>query len=138
LVITTACFALRLLTIFRVPDNEANRAYCMSGSSGAACRRASPKSYVGSDMSALRKVIDEYIFCLVYPNSLLRRHSGEFHRGAGRPVQRAKTSFDTPYIVHSRVIFGEVFSLIQLKSRWCRGYMMLQTEEASFLDLARR
>ena len=38
-------------------------------------------------------------------------------------------SHETPYIVRDRIIFGEVFSLIPLESSWCRGYMMLQTEE---------
>jgi hypothetical protein len=33
------------------------------------------------------------------------------------------------------VIFGEVLSLIQLESAWCRGYMMLQAEEAALMSL---
>ena len=95
-------------------------------------------AYVGSDMSALRKVIDEYIFCLVYPNSLLRGIGEICTQVLGNLFKGVQTSFDTPYIVHDRVIFGEVFSLIQLESNWCRGYMMLQTEEDPFLNLARR
>jgi Chemotaxis phosphatase CheX len=47
-------------------------------------------------------------------------------------------SLDTPYIVRDRVIFGELFSLIQLESAWCRGYMMLQTEEEPFVELLGR
>jgi Chemotaxis phosphatase CheX len=95
-------------------------------------------AYVGNDMSALRKVVDEYIFCLVYPNALLRG-IGEISTAVlGNLFKRVKTSFDTPYIVHDRVIFGEVFSLIQLESNWCRGYMMLQTEEDPFLSLVGR
>ena len=34
-----------------------------------------------------------------------------------------------------RIIFREVLSVIQLDSNWCRGYMMLQTEEVAFLGL---
>lgn len=41
---------------------------------------------------------------------------------------------ETPFIVRDRVIFGEVFSLIPLESSWCRGYMMIQTEEAPILN----
>jgi hypothetical protein len=95
-------------------------------------------AYTSSDMSALRKVIDEYIFCLVYPNSLLRGIGEISTEVLGNMFKSVKTSFDTPYIVHDRVIFGEVFSLIQLESSWCRGYMMLQTEEEPFLKLAGR
>jgi hypothetical protein len=95
-------------------------------------------AYVGSDINALRKVIDEYIFCLVYPNSLLRGIAEISTEVLANLFKGVKTSFDTPYIVHDRVIFGEVFSLIQLESSWCRGYMMLQTQEDPFLNLARR
>jgi hypothetical protein len=95
-------------------------------------------SYVSSDMSALRKVIDEYIFCLVYPNSLLRGIAEISNEVLGTMFDGVKSTFDTPYIVHDRVIFGEVFSLIQLESTWCRGYMMLQTEEQPFLSLVSR
>jgi hypothetical protein len=93
-------------------------------------------AYISSDMSALRKVIDQYIFCLVYPNALLRGIGEISTEVLSNLFQRVKTSYDTPYIVHDRVIFGEIFSLIQLESSWCRGYMMLQTEEEPFLKLA--
>ena len=97
-----------------------------------ACCRA----YVASDFPALRKVIDEYIFCLIYPNALLRGISEITEAVLKGQFPSQSVTFDTPYIVHDRVIFGEVFSLIQLESSWCRGYMMLQTEEDAFLDLA--
>ena len=101
-------------------------------------RRLYCAAYAASDMSALRKVIDEYIFCLIYPNALLR--------GIGEITEKVLTTqykelcieMDTPYIVRDRVIFGELLSLIQLESAWCRGYMMLQTEEAPFMKLLGR
>ncbi|HVQ16930.1 MAG TPA: chemotaxis protein CheX [Vicinamibacterales bacterium] len=94
------------------------------------------RAYVASDFPSLRKVIDEYIFCLIYPNALLRGISEITESVLKGQFAAQSVSFDTPYIVHDRVIFGEVFSLIQLESSWCRGYMMLQTEEDAFLDLA--
>jgi hypothetical protein len=45
---------------------------------------------------------------------------------------------NTPSIVRDRIIFGEVFSLIALESTWCRGYMMMQAEEAPILELIDR
>jgi hypothetical protein len=41
---------------------------------------------------------------------------------------------ETPCIVRDQIIFGEVFSLIALESAWCRGYMMMQTDEQPMLD----
>lgn len=68
-------------------------------------------AYVASDMAALDKVIDEYIFCLMYPNALLRGISEIAHGVLTGQFKDAKISMDTPYIVHDRVIFGELFSL---------------------------
>ena len=42
---------------------------------------------------------------------------------------------EAPYLVKDRIIYGEVFSMIGIESNWCRGYMMLQTEEARLLDI---
>ena len=95
-------------------------------------------AYVAGDMGALRKVIDEYIFCDMYPNALLRGIAELTDSVLAGQFKGLKVSMDTPYIVHDRVIFGELFSLIQLESRWCRGFMMLQTEEEPLLHLIGR
>lgn len=101
-------------------------------------RRAFCAAYVASDMEGLRKVIDEYIFCLVYPNALVRGISEITETVLAGQFRTLKISRDTPYIVRDRIIFGEVFSLIPLEGAWCRGYMMLQTEEEPTLDLLGR
>jgi hypothetical protein len=103
-----------------------------------AARRTYCAAYVASDMAALRKVIDEYIFCLIYPNALLRGIAEITESVLATQCKALQVSLDTPYIVRDRVIFGELFSLIQLESAWCRGYMMLQTEEAPFVELLGR
>ena len=36
--------------------------------------------------------------------------------------------------MRDRIIYGELFSLIPLESNWCRGYMMLQTEEGPLVQ----
>lgn len=96
-------------------------------------------AYVASNMAALRTVIDEYIFCLVYPNALVRGISEITSSVLSNQFKiNATTLVETPYIVRDRIIFGEVFSLIQLESSWCRGYMMLQTEEQPILDFIAR
>ncbi|HWZ62990.1 MAG TPA: chemotaxis protein CheX [Steroidobacteraceae bacterium] len=103
-----------------------------------ALRHSACAAYVASDMSDLRSAIDAYIFCLLYPNALLRgiaEITDSVLRAQCRPLA---VSMDTPYIVRDRVIFGELFSLIPLESAWCRGYMMLQTQEAPLLRLLAR
>ncbi len=98
-------------------------------------RRVFCAAYVASDMPALRSVIDEYIFCLVYPNALVRGISEITSSVLSSQFKISPTMLtEAPYIVRDRIIFGEVFSLIPLESSWCRGYMMLQTEEQPILD----
>ena len=90
-------------------------------------------AYTINDMSSLRQVIDEYIFSVDYPNALVRGISEITENVFSSQFKQLTTRWDTPYIVRDRLIFGEVFSLIPLESAWCRGYMMLQTEEDGIL-----
>lgn len=92
-------------------------------------------AYTSSDTAGLRKIIDEYIFSLVYPNALVRGISEITETVLTSQFTNLTISWDTPNIVRDRVIFGEVFSLIPLESSWCRGYMMLQTEEEAILKV---
>ena len=96
-------------------------------------RRTYCAAYAANDMSALRKVLDEYIFCLTYPNALLRGIAEITATVLEAQCKTLHLEMDTPYIVRDRVVFGEIFSLIQLESAWCRGYMMLQAEEAPLM-----
>jgi hypothetical protein len=97
-------------------------------------RRVCCAAYTASDMAGLGKVIEEYIFSLVYPNALVRGISEITEGVLASQFKHLTPRWETPYIVRDRVIFGEVFSLIPLESAWCRGYMMLQTEEQPILD----
>ena len=98
-------------------------------------RRVFCAAYTANDMSGLSAVVDEYIFSLVYPNSLVRGISEITENVLASQFKQLTTRWDTPHIVRDRVIFGEVFSLIPLESTWCRGYMMLQTEEDAILGV---
>jgi len=101
-------------------------------------RRIACAAYVTSDMVALSKVIDEYIFSLMYPNALVRGIVEITQAVLGGQFKTLAIGCETPYIVHDRLIFGELFSLMPLESAWCRGYMMLQTEEAPLLEMLGR
>lgn len=100
-----------------------------------ALRQVICATYVAHDMAALRTVVDEYIFSLDYPNALVRGITEITEARLGGLFKDLTISWDTPCIVRDRIIFGEVFSLMALESAWCRGYMLMQTEEAPLLDL---
>jgi hypothetical protein len=101
-------------------------------------RRVVCAAYLASDMAPLRKVIDEYIFSLDYPNALVRGILEITESILSSLFKNVSITWDTPCIVRDRIIFGEVFSLIPLESTWCRGYMMMQAEEQPILDLLDR
>ena len=98
-------------------------------------RRVFCGAYTTDDMTALSQIIDEYIFSQVYPNELVRGISEITEDVLASQFKHMTTTWATPYIIRDKVIFGEVFSLIPLESAWCRGYMMLQTEEQAILDV---
>jgi hypothetical protein len=101
-------------------------------------RRVLCAAYLASDMAPLRKVIDEYIFSLDYPNALVRGILEITESILSSLFKNVSITWDTPCIVRDRIIFGEVFRLIPLESTWCRGYMMMQAEEQPILDLLDR
>ncbi|MGU7781070.1 chemotaxis protein CheX [Burkholderia sp. PU8-34] len=100
-----------------------------------ALARVACATYVADDMTPLRRVIDEYIFSLDYPNALVRGISEITEARLDSLFPGMTISRDTPCIVRDQIIFGEVFSLIALDSAWCRGYMLLQTSEQPLLDM---
>ncbi|TKC88760.1 chemotaxis protein CheX [Trinickia terrae] len=95
-------------------------------------------AYSTSDMAPLRRAIDEYLFSLDYPNALVRGITEITESKIGSLFRDSTVSWDTPCVVRDRIIFGEVFSLIALESNWCRGYMMIQTDEQSLIDMRGR
>jgi hypothetical protein len=87
------------------------------------------KAYTISGIEALAPVISECIFCQVYPNGLVRGITEITRLALESQFKGVEVSTEAPYIVRDRIIYGELFTLIPLESNWCRGYMMLQTQE---------
>ncbi|TDV03992.1 chemotaxis protein CheX [Paraburkholderia caballeronis] len=105
-----------------------------SGELPAALRKLRA-SYAANDPESLRSVIDEHVFGLRFPDSLV---SGIIEITTTRlsslfPSLTVDT--EPPSIVRDRIIFGEVFSLIPLEGSWCRGYMLMQAEEEPLLAM---
>ncbi len=94
--------------------------------------------YTRTDLKPLQDALDKYLFTLLYPDSLITGIAELSLAALAHQFPQYKASNSVPYVVRDRIIFGEVFTLIPLESSWFKGYMLLQTEEASILSLAPR
>jgi hypothetical protein len=100
-------------------------------------RKAISADFTIETIDNLHRVIDEFIFSLSYPNVLVRGITEITQAALESQFKRLRVDVAAPYIVRDRLIYGEIFTLIPLESNWCRGYMMLQTEEIALLDLVK-
>jgi hypothetical protein len=85
--------------------------------------------WTSGDMAGLRTQVEHSLFSLRYPPELVHGVVELTISGIRSMFPNAVVTNEPPYVVHDRIIFGEVSTLIALESTWCRGYMMLQTEE---------
>ncbi|RZI85626.1 MAG: chemotaxis protein CheX [Rubrivivax sp.] len=90
-------------------------------------------AYTVEGIAKLGNIVKESIFSLVYPNALVRGITEITRASLESQFKEITVEFEAPYIVRDRIIYGELFSLIPLESTWCRGYMMLQTEESPLM-----
>jgi hypothetical protein len=91
-------------------------------------------AYTLEEIDALVPVLGETIFSLVYPNVLVRGIGEITKLALESQFKKVNVMVEPPYIVRDRIIYGELFTLIPLESNWCRGYMMLQTDEAPIIQ----
>lgn len=91
-------------------------------------------SYDINKIDELRSALDLHIFSKKYPNELLRGINDIAIESLSHIFDNVSVQSSSPYIVKDRIIYGELFSLIPIDSKWCRGYMMLQTSEDNILD----
>lgn len=98
-------------------------------------RKAFAAGYAIAKMDGLKQVLQECIFNMVYPNDLVRGITQITQAALQSQFLKLDVSIETPYIVSDKLIFGELFTLIPIESSWCRGYMMVQTEEAALQRL---
>ncbi len=86
-------------------------------------------AYTLAEIDKLVPSLGQTIFSLVYPNALVRGISEITKLSLESQFKSVGVVASAPYLVRDRIIYGELFTLIPLESQWCRGYMMLQTEE---------
>lgn len=94
-------------------------------------------AYTIESIDKLGPVIHESIFSLVYPNGLVRGITEITKAALESQFKDVDVNTEAPYIVRDRIIYGELFTLIPLESNWCRGYMMLQTEEGPLVQFVK-
>lgn len=83
------------------------------------------------DVEQLRAGVERSIFSLRYPTALVEGIVDLTLTSMRSMFPNANVTAEPPYVVHDRIIHGEVSTIIPLESSWCRGYMMLQTEESA-------
>lgn len=93
--------------------------------------------YTIGNIAKLHGVIKEFIFSRAYPNALLRGITEITIPALQSQFKSITANVGAPYLVRDRLIFGEIFTLMPLESSWCRGYMMLQTEEVMLMHLVK-
>lgn len=92
-------------------------------------------AYVRGHYAQLKEHIDTYLFTRHYPSEFvtaIKELSLDAFKAAFKDTH---ITVDAPYIVKDKIIYGELFSLMPLESSWCRGYMMLQTDEKNVMDV---
>lgn len=81
------------------------------------------------ELASLHTAVEHNIFSLRYPTRLVNGIVELTRQALCAMFPNAQVLSESPYVVHDRIIHGEVSTLIAIESTWCRGYMMLQTEE---------
>jgi len=89
------------------------------------------QQWTAGDMEPLKEAVDRSIFSLRYPIALVNGIVELTCTALKAMFPFAIVQSESPYVVHDRIIHGEVSTLIAIESTWCRGYMMLQTEESA-------
>jgi hypothetical protein len=85
-------------------------------------------AYHINDMEGLKRSLKDFIFSYYFPNTMVRGIQRITEDALMVYLRRFSLTCDAPYIVKDSIVCGEVFTLVPLESRWCRGYMMLQSE----------
>ncbi|WP_028209900.1 chemotaxis protein CheX [Paraburkholderia mimosarum] len=98
-------------------------------------RRVPCGSWFESEPEALSSALEAHVFSHDYPDPLV---DGITDMTLGRLrglFPDLELNWDTPGIVRDRIIFGEVLTLIPIETAWCRGWLLMQTEEMPLIEL---
>lgn len=100
-----------------------------------ALRDASRATWSDNDEATLIAALDAQVFSHDYPDPLVDGITDmTFGRLRGL-FPDLDVQWDAPSVVRDRIIFGEVLTLIPIETAWCRGWLLMQTEEAPLIEL---
>ena len=91
-------------------------------------------TYRLSAMEKLQELVNSYVFCMHYPNALVKGFEEISQEALTHSFRNSELITGHPCVVKDQTIYGEVLSLIELESDWCRGYMMLQADKDGVID----
>ncbi len=83
--------------------------------------------FTDNDTESLDRAIEENIFCTYYPVPMIKEFQAISNKAFLSINDDLDVSMETPFIVKSRVIYGELFSLMAIESNWYNGFMMIQS-----------
>jgi len=92
-------------------------------------------SYCTGDVDILKGLVDKYLFSKHYPVALIRGIQDASKTAFNTIFSDVTIDSEMPYLVNDQYIYGEMFSLIPLESNWCRGFMMLQSNESDIVEV---
>lgn len=90
--------------------------------------------YRTGDMEKLQSLLEEYLFSMYYPVDFAHGVQTISAEVIPQVIKGVSVVTETPYLVKDQIIHGELFSLIPLEGSWCRGYMMLQTNQDKLVE----
>lgn len=93
--------------------------------------------YTLSELDRLGEMVYSHVFCMHYPPSLVRGFEEISENALTATFKNSEIVRSHPSIVKDHTVYGEILSLIELESSWCRGYMMLQVDKPGILDAIR-
>ncbi len=92
-------------------------------------------SWYEGEPETLLAALDVHVFSHEYPDPLVDGITDmTFGRLRGL-FPDLEVNWDTPSVVRDRIIFGEVLTLIPIETAWCRGWLLMQTEEMPLIEL---
>lgn len=91
--------------------------------------------FQGTDMAALKALIDKFLFCIYYPDELVSGITRITEEVLVSNFKNCNVIVDHPIVVRDQFIYGELFSLIALECDWGRGYMMMQADEEAIFRI---
>lgn len=91
-------------------------------------------TYRAENIEPLESAINRRIFSPFYPLTLIRHFQKISQDAVCGLISGVDVKLSPPYLVHDKIIYGQICSLIRLESDWCNGYMMLQAPEKQLIQ----